>query len=393
MRPVKRPPEWVLGACGDIYRASLTSPPDKVLAEALRSDPRLDAAFVADTVQGMLRARGLVEAGLRHGARDPVFFFLCARRGWDGVPGAIAKAERDTGGVDALVPLWLATALGPDMLRAMSEEPPTTLRANVLNATRRDVAGWLEREDIETRPTEFSPWGLTLVHRANVFRTETFREGFFEMQDEASQLVALLCDPRPGDTVVDACAGAGGKTLALAACMENRGTLYAFDTAAFRLEELRRRAKRAGVHNLRVHALAKGDARPLAKLNGKADVVLVDAPCSGTGVLRRNPDIGWRLREEDVKRLVAEQAALLGAYAPLVKPGGRLVYAVCSLLPAEGEAQVAGFLRGRKAFRRADAAAMLPKGVARRGALQVDPLHHGCDGFYAAALERENPRG
>ncbi|MBI2923628.1 MAG: RsmB/NOP family class I SAM-dependent RNA methyltransferase [Planctomycetes bacterium] len=405
------PPRALIRACSGLYRecVSASGAADKAIARAFRADRRLDAdarAFVADTVQGMLRARGFVEAAIARlpGAReeDAVLLFLLARRG---VPAgtrdavlapAIAAAEKDTGGVDAKLPDWLRKALpgGADLLRTLAKEPPVTLRTNTLRISRRELQQGLFDEGVDTRPTRFSPWGLTLERRANVFRTRGFREGFFEMQDEASQLAALLCAPKPGDVAVDGCAGAGGKTLALAALMRNKGTLYAFDTAAFRLEALRERAARAGVHNLRVHAVKENDLRPLARLNGKAAVVLVDAPCSGTGVLRRNPDIGWKLCEADVANLAAEQAHLLDVHAPLVKPGGRLVYAVCSLLPVEREERVERFLRDHPDFRRVDAGAVFRvagvkgEGLVVRGDFHADPVRHEMDGFYAAVLER-----
>lgn len=409
------PPPWLVRACGDIYRACVESPgaPDKVIARAFREDGRLDdkmRGFVADTVQGMLRARGLVEAALKYiGGAQPqhaALVFLKARRGISAGPRdaelgrAIAAATKETGGIDGYLPEWLRRAMpgGEALLRAFASAPPVTLRANTLKVSPEDLVEWLERDGIRTQPARFSPWGLTLDYRANVFRTEAFREGAFEMQDEGSQLVAFLCEPRPGDVVVDGCAGAGGKTLALAALMQNKGTLYAFDTAAHRLEALKERARRAGVQNLRVHSLDDEGQRPVARLAGKADVVLIDAPCSGTGVLRRNPDIAWKLREEDVARIAEEQARLLKTYAPLVKPGGRLVYAVCSLLPTEGEKQIARFLREHPEFRRGDAAAMLKKSGISAGYLVsrhdfvVDPVRHDMDGFFAAVLERGTAR-
>ncbi|MEK7469989.1 MAG: RsmB/NOP family class I SAM-dependent RNA methyltransferase [Planctomycetota bacterium] len=412
-RPTRRPPlppRWLIGACGATYRACLDAPgaPDKVIARAFREDGRLAGearGFLADVVQGMLRARGFVEAAMRHVSRgrdeDAVLVFLRARRGLTvgpraaGLGGAIAAGERETGGIDAFVPEWMKRMLpgGHELLRSFATEPPVTLRANTLKISPRELAEWLWQEGIAAQPASFSPLGMTLEDRANVFRTEAFRQGMFEMQDEGSQLVAFLCAPGSADVVVDGCAGAGGKTLALAAMMENRGTLHAFDTAAFRLDELRERAARAGAQNVRVQLL-ESDPGLLKRLHGKADVVLIDAPCSGTGVLRRNPDIAWKLREEDIPRLVEEQARLLAAYAPLVKPGGRLVYAVCSLLPVEGEKQIARFLREHADFRRADAAAILrragvkPDGLLTRGDLSIDPVRHGTDGFYAAALSR-----
>lgn len=408
-------PRWWIHAAGELFHACLTAhaSPERVIARAFRDDGRLVGearAFVAETVQAMLRARGLIDAGMRSvpGARvdDAVLFFLRARRGIpaggrDAVIGrAIAAAAKETGGRDVLVPDWLlqtppfSTPHGHELLRSFSEAPPVTLRTNVLKISPDELAGELWNEGIATQPTHWSPWGLTLERHANVFRTEAFHEGLFEMQDEGSQLIAFLGAAQPGNVVVDGCAGAGGKTLALGAMMDNRGTLYAFDTAEFRLKALRERAARAGVQNLRVHAVDNNHSPSITRLQRKADLVLVDAPCSGTGVLRRHPDIGWRLTEADLERLVAEQAALLDAYAPLVKPGGRLVYAVCSLLPVEGESQIKRFLRDNADFRRVDTANALrqvripPDDLVTRGDLLVDPVRHGMDGFYAAVLWR-----
>ncbi|MCC6739572.1 MAG: RsmB/NOP family class I SAM-dependent RNA methyltransferase [Planctomycetia bacterium] len=402
------PPPWLVRGCGELYRACVEAAgePDKVLARAFREDGRLGGehrGFVADTVQGMLRARGLIEAALRHvgGAQEQhaALVYLRARRGIPAGPRdaelgrAIAAAEKETHRIDGFFPDWLRRALpgGDALLRAMAAPPPVTLRANLLRVSCRDLADWLAHEGIAAEPTRFSPWGLTLESRANVFRTEAFREGAFEMQDEGSQLVALLCGARPGQVVVDGCAGAGGKTLALAAAMRGDGTLVALDTARFRLEELRKRAERAGVRNLEIH-----EAEPLilSRFRGRADVVLADAPCSGTGVLRRNPDIAWKLEERAVARLVDEQARILDLDAPLVRPGGRLVYAVCSLIPAEGRSQAERFLRDHPEFRRADAGRILKSagvdagGLVADGDFQVDPLRHGMDGFYAAVFER-----
>jgi 16S rRNA (cytosine967-C5)-methyltransferase len=402
------PPRWLLRVCARLYADCVAAPgaPDKVIAKSFR-ESRLDEksrGFVADVVKGMLRARGLLEAGLRHlGPADPEqapLFFLRARRATaagrfeQGLDRALAAAERETDGIDLWLPAWLRGRLPRDLLKSLASAPPVTLRANLLRTAPGELAEWLADEGIATRPTRWSPWGLTLEARANVFRTRAFREGLFEMQDEGSQLVALLCGAPSGGVVVDGCAGAGGKTLALAAMMGNRGSLHALDTAEFRLQALRERAKRAGVANLRVHARAAAGSPLPRGLAGRADVVLVDAPCSGTGVLRRNPDLAWKLSEEDVARLAGEQASLLRAYAPLVNSGGRLVYAVCSLLPAEGAEQVARFLREQPDFRRVDAAdifreAELPStGLVSRGDLRVDPARHGCDGFFAAVLAR-----
>jgi 16S rRNA (cytosine967-C5)-methyltransferase len=212
----------------------------------------------------------------------------------------------------------------------------------------------------------------------------------FEIQDEGSQLLSLLVEPRRGETVVDFCAGAGGKTLHLGALMANTGSLYAFDTSVKRLERLKPRLKRSGLQNVRTVAIAHERDERVQRLTGKADRVLVDAPCSGTGTLRRNPDIKWRAL--DLAALAAEQKKILAAAATLVKPGGRLVYATCSLLKEENEDVVAGFLATHSEFERLPVTGILERrhiALAQEGIdLRLTPHRHGTDGFFAAVLER-----
>ena len=220
-----------------------------------------------------------------------------------------------------------------------------------------------------------------------------FRDGRVEVQDEGSQLVALLVDARPGQAVVDYCAGAGGKTLALAARMENKGRLLALDVSAGRVDRATQRLRRAGVHNV-TRRLLEGESDKWLKRNAASfDRVLVDAPCSGTGSWRRNPDAKWRLRPEDLTELVAKQAAILASAARLTKPGGRLVYATCSLLAAENDRQVEAFLATHAGWRVVPVAevwtSVLGTPCPTDGPwLHLTPAQHGTDGFFAAVLER-----
>ena len=221
-----------------------------------------------------------------------------------------------------------------------------------------------------------------------------FRDGWFEIQDEGSQLIALACGARPGQTVIDACAGAGGKSLALAAEMHNKGSLHVLDPDAERLEEARRRARRAGVHNLRARSIAAGPEAEaqLQDLAGKADVVLVDAPCSGLGTLRRKPDARWRLVPEDPARFAALQRELVRRFAALVRPGGRLVYATCSIGPTEND-EVADFAAREAGLVPAPIAPLLGEERARvlgaaEARLTLLPHRHGTDGFFMATFER-----
>ena len=275
---------------------------------------------------------------------------------------------------------------------AMNERAPLTARVNLLRTTRDELRERLRGEGVEARPTPLSPLGLFLETRLNAFSLPSFREGLFELQDEGSQLLGLLVDAPP-TRVVDACAGAGGKTLQLAAQMHNRGELFALDIDARRLEELKRRTRRAGVHNVRIRAIPSEDsAATLADLMGRADRVLVDAPCSGTGTFRRKPDARYRLTEAMLAQHVERQRRLLEQFAPLVRPGGRLVYGTCSVLDEENEAVVAAFLAKHPDFRTLPPADRLgpelgPK-VSTGECLRLSPAQHGTDGFFGAILLR-----
>ena len=297
-------------------------------------------------------------------------------------------------------PQWLeprlAASLGDRLaieMGALRDEAPVDLRVNTLKADRRTAAAVLAEAGFEAKPTALSPIGLRLPARLSLTAQAAFRQGLVEVQDEGSQLVALLVDARAGHSVADFCAGAGGKTLALAATMENKGRLFACDINERRTAQAVMRMRRAGVHNVG-RRLLEGDADKWVKRQaGSFDRVLVDAPCSGTGTWRRNPDAKWRLSESGLEALLALQARILGNAARLVRPGGRLIYATCSLLVEENEDQVAAFLAGHRDF------AILPLGEVWRatigGACPVDgdmlrlsPARNGTDGFFAAVLER-----
>jgi 16S rRNA (cytosine967-C5)-methyltransferase len=228
----------------------------------------------------------------------------------------------------------------------------------------------------------------------NAFALDSFREGLFEVQDEGSQVVVLACGARPGMKVVDACAGAGGKSLALAAEMRNRGEVLALDVDEERLSEARRRARRGGVHNLRTRVIPAGDAADaaLADLAGKADLVLVDAPCSGLGTLRRKPDARWRLAPTDPERFGVLQRELVARFARLVRPGGRLVYATCSVTRTEDE-EVAAFAAGLPGIaplpiERAAGEELARAAGAGGNELRLWPQRHGTDGFFMATFVR-----
>ena len=299
--------------------------------------------------------------------------------------------------VVAEVPDWVLPHLQArfgDRLRAEMDaalDPaPLDLRVNLLRGTREDAQAALLAEGLEATPTPLSPWGLRIDGRRAVTSGPAFQSGLVEIQDEGSQIVAALVGATPDMRVVDWCAGAGGKTLALAMLMRNRGQLVACDVSAPRLEGATRRLRRAGVSNTERHLVAPGD-KWAKRRAGTFDRVLVDAPCTGTGTWRRNPDARLRLRELDLQELCPKQAGILDDAAKLVRTGGRLVYATCSLLLEENEAQVDAFLSRQPGFRvvPVDQAWTLPSPVPCAGPyLSLTPLRHGTDGFFGAVLER-----
>jgi 16S rRNA (cytosine967-C5)-methyltransferase len=305
---------------------------------------------------------------------------------------------------------WLGGELGEARLEAalawMNEPAPRTLRVNTLKTDRAACLARLAREGASARPTALASQGLTLEGPSSLFRTASYADGDIEVQDEASQLVAEIVAPPPHGLVVDACAGAGGKTLALAALLGGKGHVVAVDASEGRLAELRRRARRAGASNVRalaVDLLAPGDT--LRELEGRASRVLLDAPCSGLGALRRNPEARWRLRPDDGPRLTRTQRDLARAAARLVAPHGRLVLATCSFLPSEGERWVESFLADEPDFARVTVRDVLGRARSAaftgangvylqtpgwsRGEAASDPTGASDpDGFFAAVLRR-----
>ncbi|ROH93441.1 RsmB/NOP family class I SAM-dependent RNA methyltransferase [Stagnimonas aquatica] len=276
------------------------------------------------------------------------------------------------------------------LAQALNREAPADLRANTLKLGRDALLAQLADEGIAATATPLSPWGIRLSKRI-ASGARVFAEGLAEPQDEGSQLLALLVAAQPGETVIDFCAGAGGKTLALAAAMRDRGRLVAADSATGRLARLSPRLERAGVAGVEARPLAADDPEPFPDLVGQADAVLVDAPCSGTGTWRRNPEL--RLRPVDTAALAGQQLAILERAARLVRPGGRLVYATCSLLAAENEAVVDAFLARHPDYAPDPAAGQhWPPLAALLGAdrrLRLLPHRHGSDGFFAAPLRRQ----
>ncbi len=308
------------------------------------------------------------------------------------------------------LPMWLAASLATELAGGAAEvmalakhllkHAPLDLRVNTLKEKREQVLESKEFIEIKAEATPFSPMGLRVPGRPALQHMKAFEQGVIEVQDEGSQLLAMLVDAHRGEMVCDFCAGAGGKTLALGASMRNSGRLYAFDVSQHRLEGLKPRLARSGLSNVHPVAIAHENDERVKRLAGKMDRVLVDAPCSGLGTLRRNPDLKWRQTEAGIAELQAKQLAILSSAARLVKPGGRLVYATCSLLSAENEDVAALFLTANPSFELLDAGELLTQSkiptetksghsLTRNGMLRLWPHQHATDGFFAAVWTRK----
>jgi 16S rRNA (cytosine967-C5)-methyltransferase len=300
------------------------------------------------------------------------------------VSTASVRAQAETAvppAVRAAFPDWLyqlgELEIGPEWPRlaeALNQAAPVDIRVNTLKVSLRDLQEILHREDIEAGPVRGVPDALRLRERKSLFTTAAFKSGLFELQDAASQRIAPFVEVEPGMRVIDACAGAGGKTLHLAALMRNKGRIIALDIHRWKLEELRRRARRNGAGI--VEAREVEDAKSIKRLSLSADRVLLDVPCSGLGVLRRNPDTKWKISAEELQRLRLVQRDILQSHSRMVKPGGKLVYATCSILPDENERQVRAFLADRGDEWKLEEE------------LHLRPGENGGDGFYAARLIR-----
>jgi 16S rRNA (cytosine967-C5)-methyltransferase len=405
----------------------LERPADAVLSAFFREHPKLgqaDRAFVADAVYALLRRRRLVEFALaevgveRPDPRALVLAALvrvagCNLRELEGAvrPSELARLEAIKGAargalpfaVDCDLPDWVVARLRAQLgdastlalARSLLQPASLDLRVNTLKAERDEVARALAVEGLAAHPTPYSPTGLRVAGRPPVQRSPLFTGGAIEVQDEGSQLLCHLLAPRRGEMVVDFCAGAGGKALALGALMRSTGRVYAFDVSEHRLAKLRPRLARSGLSNVHPQRIDSERDPRLGRLAGKIDRVMVDAPCTGLGTLRRNPDLKWRQREAGLGELTDKQAAILAAAAALVKPGGRLLYATCSILAEENEAVARAFLAANPTFELVTAGAALaaarielpPVGPAD-GFFRLRPDAHGTDAFFGALMER-----
>lgn len=392
----------VIDSIYDIFNDGIYA--DKAVEKALKRDKRWgarDRKFVAETIYELVRWMRLyaeiaqVKPPFSREKIWRIFAVWCVLKGiqlpdWNqlkDVPKRRIKGRFDeltkTRKFRESIPDWIdelgISELGDTIwtkeIKAQNQQADVILRVNTLKIGKERLQKILATDDIQTQPVKGYPSALLLVERANVFKTEAFKKGFFEVQDGSSQLVAPYLEVEPGMRVVDACAGAGGKSLHIASLMENKGQIIAMDIYESKLKKLKIRAKRNGVHNIETRVIESTKA--YKKLLQKADRVLIDAPCSGLGVLKRNPDAKWKLEPEFIENIKQVQQEVLQNYSKMVKPGGKLVYATCSVLPSENRQQVDFFLNSEL-------------GTDFQLVKDQSILAHqsGFDGFYMAQLQR-----
>jgi len=370
---------------------------DKVIEKILKSNPRWgarDRRFIAETIYDIVRwyrlFRELANAEENEYWKLLAVWCLWNKTefpDWEELKGVDrkkvlaryeeVKSERK---IRESIPDWMDELGEREMganwtseLEALNEEAAVVLRTNTLKISRHELQQQLEEEEIITEaPVEF-PDGLLLEQRQNIFTRQAFKDGLFEVQDAGSQLIAPFLQVKPGMRVVDACAGAGGKALHLAALMNNQGRIIAMDTEEWKLTELKKRARRAGVGNIETRVIES--SKTIKRLENSADRLLLDVPCSGLGVLKRNPDAKWKLTPDFIDRVRDLQQHILQDYSNIIKPGGALVYSTCSLLPSENEAQVKKFLLANSNFELEEEKSVMPSA--------------GFDGFYMARIKRK----
>jgi 16S rRNA (cytosine967-C5)-methyltransferase len=416
-------PNLLLDTATELLRevGKLDMPADVIVSNFFRKHRELgprERHALAETAYAMLRQRLLFQhlAQSGHGTLERRLAILAWQGNESQIRGGLGPHEvswlNQVKAIDRNafseklrhnMPDWLAgplkTELGDEefwtFIGSMSGQAPLDLRVNVLKTSREKALAQLADAGIEAEPTPYSPWGLRVHGKPALQKTDVFLRGDVEVQDEGSQLLAALLAPKRGEMVVDFCAGAGGKTLALGAAMRSTGRLYAFDVNGHRLDKLKPRLARSGLSNVHPAQLSNERDDRVKRLAGKIDRVLVDAPCSGLGTLRRNPDLKWRLSPKAVDELVELQAKILESACRLLKPGGRLVYATCSPLRREDETVAEAFAAAHPEFKPLAAGELLDAaGVGRAGELDDNgylrswPQRHGTDGFFAAAWQK-----
>ena len=393
----------VIDSIRDIFNDGVYA--DKAVEKALKRDRRWgsrDRKFVAETIYDIVRWKRLYAeiANVKEPFDRPniwrLFSVWCVLKGiplpeWNQIEPT--PTRRIKGRFDTLIkirkfkesiPDWIdnigVEELGEELwskeINALNKKAEVILRTNTLLITKEELKKQLRIENIQTEFIPRHPDALKLKERANVFKTEAFKKGFFEVQDASSQLVASYLDVKPGMKVIDTCAGAGGKSLHLASLMQNKGQIIALDIYQSKLKKLKVRARRNKIHNIDTRVIDSN--KPIKKLYNKADRVLIDAPCSGLGVLRRNPDSKWKLAPEFLKNIKETQQNILQQYSKMLKKGGKLVYATCSILPSENQLQIEKFLTSEE-------------GKDFTLVKQNKVLAHtsGFDGFYMAQLEKK----
>lgn len=396
-----------------------TGPADAVTSRFFREHPKLGHAergVIAEAVFAVLRRRmefaHLAESGTGSPTRRLTLLGLMATAGRSAIRPFVSDAEAtwlehvskiDPSSLPQRVqlnlPEWIMKALETrfepaelaQLAAALNYPAPLDLRANPIKANRDELIRSLSESGIEGGETPFAPFGVRVTGKPALAKLDAFKNGWFEVQDEGSQLLCTLLAPRRGEMVVDFCAGAGGKTLALGAMMRSTGRLYAFDVSDRRLAKLKPRLARSGLSNVNPVLIDSEHDAKIKRLIGKIDRVLVDAPCSGLGTLRRNPDLKWRQSPESIAELAPKQLSILTSAARLLKRGGRLVYATCSILEAENEAVVKQFLEAHPDFVVVSARDVLAEqrvGLDTGDYLALWPHRHATDGFFAAVLER-----
>jgi 16S rRNA (cytosine967-C5)-methyltransferase len=416
-----RLPPAIIGHTEEVLREVLrfTGPADNTLSRYFREHTRLggrERGVIAEAVYGLLRNKlvytSFAESGSGASMRRLTLLGLADAVGVDALGGLsedetqwltrVMQIDRNMLPADlrSNLPAWLYTRLvelygeeeTQQMTQTLNTPAPLDLRVNSIKANREQVIAELSAAPIVAEPTPYAPLALRILKKPALQNLPVFKTGAVEVQDEGSQVLAQLVGARRGEMVVDFCAGAGGKTLALGAIMRNTGRLYAFDIADKRLAKLKPRLARSGLSNVHPVLIAHENDAKIKRLAGKIDRVLVDAPCSGLGTLRRNPDVKWRVRPESITELNVKQLSILNGAARLVKPGGRLVYATCSILDEENEGIVTQFLAANDAFTLVPMKEVLEE---QRIPLEMDtylkmlPHRHQTDGFFAAVLERK----
>jgi 16S rRNA (cytosine967-C5)-methyltransferase len=372
---------------------------DKVIEKELKANKKWgskDRAFVAESFYDIIRWKRKLAFYMGEDIRKNNLYNLIATylvlNKWE-IPGFdefkgidFRKIEErldlkiDNPAVEHSVPDWLYELVQKnypkqvdEIFTALNEQAQVYIRVNTLKTTTEDLITALATDGVEVERIEGRDDALVLVERKNVFRTNAFQDGWFEVQDLSSQLVAEALDPQPGTRVFDVCAGAGGKTLHIASLMQNKGQIIALDLYEWKLKELKRRAKRAGAHNIETRPII---AKTIKRLKDSADALLIDAPCSGLGVLKRNPDAKWKLDAAFIERITKEQEEILQNHSKVLRKGGKMVYATCSILPEENEQQVEKFLANNPEFSLVKQETLLPNKT-------------GNDGFFIAVLERK----